>query len=84
MAVRKPDTNKRTQDKGQQTNALSRAATMLGKLGGKKGGPARAQALDQKERSAIARMGANATNAKKGGKHALLKAKEGKRNTRQS
>jgi|LakMenE18May11ns_1017448.scaffolds.fasta_scaffold9943265_3 hypothetical protein len=76
MAVRKPDTNKRTQDKGQQSNALSRAAEMLGKLGGKKGGPARAQALDRKERSAIARMGANATNAKKGKKNAMLKSKE--------
>ncbi len=35
-------------------------AVELGKLGGKKGGPARAKALTPTERSKIARMGANA------------------------
>jgi len=34
------------------------AAVALGKLGGKKGGPARAQKLSAKERKAIARLAA--------------------------
>ena len=37
-------------------------AVALGKIGGKKGGPARAKALTPLERSAIARKGAKAAN----------------------
>lgn len=36
------------------------AAAALGRLGGRKGGPARAAALSKARRSAIAKMGANA------------------------
>ena len=50
----------------------TRAAVLLGKLGGAKGGPARAEALSAQRRSEIASMGAaaaarsrNAQNKKK-------------------
>jgi len=43
---------------------------------GKRGGKARKKALTQKERSAIARMGAEATNAKRWGAKRKKKAKK--------
>ena len=43
------------------------AAVALGKLGGAKGGPARAAALSGKKRSAIAKKAAKARWEKKGG-----------------
>lgn len=43
------------------------AAVALGKLGGKKGGPARAQALSAKRRSAIAKKAAKSRWANKAG-----------------
>lgn len=44
------------------------AAVALGKLGGKKGGPARAKKLSAKRRKQIARKAAEARWKKKGGK----------------
>ena len=41
----------------------SAAARALGRVGGKKGGPARARKLSKARRSEIARMGAQAANA---------------------
>jgi hypothetical protein len=43
---------------------MNKAAQVLGAKGGKVGGPARAKALSSTERSAIARKGAIAKNAK--------------------
>ncbi len=43
------------------------AAVALGRLGGKKGGPARAKKLSKKRRSAIAKKAARARWSKKGG-----------------
>jgi len=44
--------------------AMSEAAAALGRLGGLKGGPARAKSLNAKERSAIAAKGGAATKKK--------------------
>jgi len=44
---------------------LSEAARTLGKAGGQTGGPARAKALSQAERTTIARKGGKARQAKK-------------------
>lgn len=48
------------------TSGLSAAAKLLGKQGGKKGGPARAKVLTAGQRSSIASMGGKAKAAKKG------------------
>ena len=48
--------------------SLKAAAAKLGKKGGKVGGPARARALTDAERSRIASMGAKAKNRKYGKK----------------
>ncbi len=50
------------------TSSLTEAARILGKRGGKTGGPARAAALTQGERKAIAKKGGQAKAAKKGKK----------------
>lgn len=47
-----------------KSKPLNKAAAILGSRGGKKGGPARAQALSSAKRSEIARKGARAKNAK--------------------
>jgi len=49
-----------------KTKARNQNAVALGKLGGKKGGPARAKKLSAAERSAIASKGAKAKNKKAG------------------
>lgn len=46
-------------------NPISSYAAMLGSLGGKKGGPARAKALSKKKRAAIAKKAAKARWKKK-------------------
>ena len=43
------------------------AAQILGRRGGLKGGPARAASMTKKQRSEVARLGAQATNAKRWG-----------------
>lgn len=54
---------------------VSKAAAALGRLGGLKGGKARAKALSKRRRAAIARLGAQATNkAKRAKKRAAAKA----------
>jgi len=47
-------------------SSLAAAAKLLGKKGGKKGGPARARVLTQVQRSRIASLGGQAKAAKKG------------------
>lgn len=47
------------------TQEKNPAAVALGKLGGKKGGPARAKALSKERRSEIAKAGAKARWGKK-------------------
>jgi hypothetical protein len=51
--------------KAEAAISIRAAAAKLGKKGGIKGGPARARALSEGQRSAIARMGAKARNAKR-------------------
>lgn len=48
-----------------KVSSISQAASVMGKKGGKKGGPARAKKLTPGERSAIARKGGNARHGKK-------------------
>lgn len=65
-------------EKSKKDNAIHDAAKKLGHLGGEKGGPARAKALTEQERSEIAREGGKARSAKlKGGidKHKKRKKK---------
>ena len=70
----KPDINqlaralveKATGDEGDGTSdGKNPAAVALGRLGGKKGGPARARALSKAKRSAIAKKAAKARWSKK-------------------
>jgi hypothetical protein len=49
------------------TDAVKAAAAALGRMGGLKGGPARAKKLNQKQRSAIAKKAAAARWGKKKG-----------------
>lgn len=56
-----------TLDKGPKKNP---AAVALGRLGGKKGGPARAKKLSKKERSEIARKAAKKRWGKRGSESA--------------
>ena len=46
---------------------LTQAAKTLGSAGGKKGGPARAASLSKSRRTAIAKQGGKARQAKKNG-----------------
>ena len=48
------------------TGALHRSAQLLGAAGGKVGGPARAKALSESERSAIAKKGGEARQRQAG------------------
>lgn len=48
-----------------KTSGLSQAAREMGKKGGKRGGPARAKALNEQQRVAIAKKGAAARHGKK-------------------
>jgi hypothetical protein len=52
--------------KGESADTVTKAAKKLGHLGGLKGGPARARALSKSQRSAIARKGGKARQARAG------------------
>jgi len=53
-----PDSQKDTQPDNRDLAARRQAAQLLGSLGGKKGGPARARKLSKKRRSQIAKKAA--------------------------
>lgn len=68
MAKAKQQLGKKFRDRRTKASPKSggklQAAVVLGKRGGKKGGPARAKALAPSKRSAIAKQGAKARWAK--------------------
>ncbi len=64
-----------------QTKAMNKSAAILGSLGGKKGGPARAKSLSSQRRSEIASKGAVARNTKYAKKDVAVNTGRGKTNT---
>jgi hypothetical protein len=65
QAVEQVPTGAQEQTAGPAPDGKNPAAVMLGRLGGKKGGPARAAKLTKEQRAEIARKAAQARWAKK-------------------
>lgn len=72
-----PDEDKTPEKRVKRNNELSESGRILGSKGGRIGGPARARSLTAEQRSAIARLGGLARQAKsKATKKKIVKRKK--------